>query len=113
MPGNPRPKSRPRVTSHGVYSVKAQVAHENAVAWMLRAALGHERFEGPVVVAVRFYRANRHGVDTDNLLKLVLDAGNHVAWEDDRQVVKVSAEIHIDHANPRTEIEITAAEEEP
>ena len=110
VPGNPVPKSRPRFTRSGrTYSVKSQVVHEDTIGWSLRAVLGHRRFEGPVHIHCLFVRKNRHAVDLDNLLKLVFDAANGVAWEDDRQVVKAIAGIEVDRDNPRTEITISSA----
>lgn len=110
IPGRPIPKSRPRFTRRGgVYSVKAQRVHEDAIGWALRAKLGHRRFHGPVRVYAVFFFPDRRTSDADNLLKLLLDAGNKIAWDDDKQVVGVTGEIEFDKANPRTEILIYLA----
>ena len=62
----------------------------------------------PVRVELRFYRATARRCDWDNLAKLVCDALNGAAWDDDDQIV--SAEVHkgIDRENPRTEVIIEA-----
>lgn len=87
--GQPKPKARPRVTRHGVYSTSD--ADEEALRWELKIACEHKPFEGPVAVGMIFYRQGNVGVDIDNLVKLVLDAGNTVAWRDDKQVVAITA----------------------
>ena len=52
-----------------------------------------------------FYRATMRSADVDNLVKLVLDAGNDGAlWEDDSQVTTLVTRVTIDREHPRTEI---------
>jgi len=49
-----------------------------------------------------FYRATMRSADVDNLVKLVLDAGNDGAlWEDDSQVTTLVTRVTIDRENPR------------
>jgi Holliday junction resolvase RusA-like endonuclease len=110
VPGPPRPKSRPRFTKTGrPYSVKSQVIQEEAIAWALRAKMGHRRFEGDVHVWCRFFCKNKQHGDLDNLEKLALDAANGIAYKDDRQVKECRGRIDIDKANPRTVIRIFCA----
>jgi Holliday junction resolvase RusA-like endonuclease len=54
---------------------------------------GRELFTMPVRVDMTFCYGNG-GADLDNLVKAVLDALNGVVWEDDVQVVSMSARIH-------------------
>lgn len=56
--------------------------------------------DGPVSVALTFHpkttkqgRASETRLDLDNVIKVTLDALNGVAWVDDRQVVKLVAEL--------------------
>lgn len=56
--------------------------------------------DGPVAVALTFHpkttkqgRASETRLDLDNVIKVTLDALNGVAWVDDRQVVKLLAQL--------------------
>jgi Holliday junction resolvase RusA-like endonuclease len=103
IPGEPRSKARPRFTGGGkVYSSKEQRAHEDAIAWAVRAKIGNRPFLGNVQVEVWFYRSNKQRIDLDNLLKSVLDGANGIAWRDDVQVTSIGARLHLDPQNPRT-----------
>lgn len=64
-------------------------------------ALGH--YEANVAVAAVFYRATRHRIDVDNMLKDLLDAGTDAGcWKDDQQVSAVFGVIEMDTVGPRT-----------
>jgi Holliday junction resolvase RusA-like endonuclease len=52
--------------------------------------------------------------DTDNYLKLLLDAGNGIAWKDDAQIIEIHARKLYDwspQAKPRIELTINEIEE--
>ena len=101
IPGEPVPKARPRVTKtgHAYTPAKTRAAeHEIALAWQ-REYPGI-RLTGPLYVEMVFNMKPPQGKhpahvmkrpDIDNLQKTVLDALNGVAYEDDKQVFKVSA----------------------
>ena len=63
------------------------VAYREEIQW---AMLGDRRSSEPtrerVAVSIVFH-TNRG--DLDNLAKVILDAGNGIAWDDDRQVVEL------------------------
>lgn len=100
-------KSRPRVTSHGTYTPKKTKDFEELVKQEYRAQCGRTYFYSePVSVYVeavfpvpkRVNRKEREGMmagnihptkkpDVDNIVKIVCDALNGVAWFDDSQVV--------------------------
>ncbi len=108
VPGKPVGKARPRLGRGGrVYTPAATTKAERAVANAWRAQVGIIH-TGPVHVtlAIAFAvpksiakaeRARRleagwhtHKPDIDNVVKLVLDALNGVAYDDDTQVVSIS-----------------------
>lgn len=92
IPGEPAVKERPRCTGRGAISTKRQKQAERDIAWLFQAKyIVPEPYLGPVWVDVVFYtRAALK--DTDNMLKLCLDAMNDgVLYRDDSQVVGVQA----------------------
>lgn len=92
VPGEPLGKSRPRVTKNGTFTPKATREAEARV----RAALDAEHptpllvVEGEALsISLMIYRFERRPRDVDNLLKLVMDALNGLAYVDDSQVEDV------------------------
>lgn len=87
--GEPRSKQRPRVTKRGTYTPKETIVAEQAVKdkWRERNA---DQFEHQVVVNIDFYNGNRRRRDLDNMAKLVLDALNGEAFDDDYQVIELN-----------------------
>lgn len=73
-----------------------------------RTLAGCGRIAGPVALSVRFYRPRRIG-DLDNLLKVLLDSLKGYAFEDDKQVVEISALRFDDKERPRVEVGIRPA----
>jgi Holliday junction resolvase RusA-like endonuclease len=111
--GPPRAKGRPRFNPRGrAWTPRATRLAENTLAWEARKQMldQHTRaLVGPVEVRVVFHLATARRVDVDNLVKLVLDALNGIAWADDSQVVHITALKTIDRDHPRTEITATPA----
>lgn len=60
---------------------------------------------GPVSVTLRFYRPLRSG-DLDNRIKVLLDALNKIAYDDDADIVELHAYRYDDKLNPRVEVEV-------
>ena len=89
--GEPMVKARPRMTKTGhTYTPKTTVEAEQRVRQAFEAT-GHEGFAGAVGVEVAFFQGTRARKDIDNLVKLVLDSLNGVAYEDDVHVNAVLA----------------------
>lgn len=91
--GQPRPKTRPRVTQNGTYTTAELRAWEKTLqtsALLRMRALGAKPYEGAVEVEVIFGLLANRG-DLDNYVKAVLDALNKVVFNDDRQVARISA----------------------
>ena len=89
VPGEPRSKQRPRVTAKGTFTPKETLEAERLVRNTWRA-LGEPMFEHQVVVDIEFYNGNRRRRDLDNMAKLVLDALNGEAFDDDYRVIELN-----------------------
>jgi len=108
IPGKPLGKQRPRVLKTGIaYTPKETVHYETFVKMLyLEKYAGVKPFEGPVAVEIvalyqiprsankRRKEAMRRGAikptvrpDVDNILKIVTDALNGVAYLDDKQII--------------------------
>ena len=101
--GTPYPKMRtPRKTK----DAEARIAE----AWQAHHA-GNLRLESNQLgLDLLFHEGPRQDEkqqDLDNLVKLVMDALNQVAWVDDRQIVLFSAEVVRDSDTPLTYIIVT------
>lgn len=95
--GEPVSKSRARFTKRGyktqAYTPEKTHQAEQVVGWKFRAAArGHKLDpEATYGVMALFFCGTRQRRDVDNMLKLILDGLNKVAWPDDEQVTEVSA----------------------
>lgn len=76
-----------------------------ARAGLLALAEGLRPTSAEVEVAVAIHRPRKAG-DLDNFLKVILDSMTGVAWHDDKQVRKITAERFEDKENPRAVISI-------
>lgn len=91
IPGEPKSKGRPRFTRTGrAYTPKETVDAERAVVDVWRAA-GSVMLDGRIGVECTFTVGTMRRKDLDNMLKLVLDALNKLAFVDDSQIVSVYA----------------------
>ena len=104
--GDPKGKSRPRFTRSGRVYTPAETEHyEQLVAWSYSNSAKGYKFTSPVMVTIKAYHKppkkskkvvkdmlNGHILptkkpDADNIAKIILDGLNHIAWDDDTQVV--------------------------
>jgi Holliday junction resolvase RusA-like endonuclease len=90
-----------------------QRKHKHAISYAALGDAQRQRMAGHpwpkdvrYTVMIDFYLPTAHRVDVDNLSKIVLDALNGIAWDDDSQVKRIEAEKHTDKADPRTEVSI-------
>jgi Holliday junction resolvase RusA-like endonuclease len=105
--GEPMSKARARVTRQGhSYTPKATVDAERRVREHFEAT-ACEAFSVPVGVELAFYQGTRARKDIDNMVKLVLDALNGVAWTDDVQVsVLLARRVYVTKDKARSVIRI-------
>lgn len=95
--GEPVSKARARFTKRGshvqAYTPEKTRTAERVIAAHFQEAGGRKNPDPEVTfgIAAAFHNGTRQRRDVDNMLKLVLDGLNGVAWVDDNQVVEVSA----------------------
>jgi len=107
IPGAPVGKGRPRTTKQGhVYTPEATRGAENAIKLLAQASGQQMLGEGRIAMRVAFWCATWRG-DLDNLVKLVSDALNGIAYADDRLIDRIEAERFIDKAAPCTKVHLT------
>lgn len=116
--GEPLSKARARFTGYGskvrAYTPERTRAGEEQVkaAYLKEAGRIETDEDLAFRVEVDFYNGTRQRRDVDNMIKLVLDGLNKVAWPDDVQVLEVSGRKHfVPKAEARTEIAIFLLDE--
>ena len=108
IPGNPRPKQRPRVVNGRAYTPRKTRQWENTVGWWWKSKQG-PRFDGPIAVKLDFYYPTARRVDLDNLAKAALDGLQGVAFEDDAQIVRMEASKRVERELPGVWVTIEEA----
>ena len=122
--GEPIGKARPRVTRWGAYTPQKTVDYENKI----KAAYGGRFYEGYLQIDVKAYfkipkstsKKKKESMlmgqikpdkkpDIDNVLKIVLDSLNKVAYKDDAQVITASITKEYSES-PRIKITISELE---
>jgi Holliday junction resolvase RusA-like endonuclease len=127
IPGKPIPQARPRVTRYGTYNPRRQsdyieIVRSTLAVEMRRQSVQIARIGVPVamdvVAAIPWPTSARASdrettvpmaqrPDTDNCLKLAMDAANGIAYADDSQVWRVTVEKwRVPVASARLEITI-------
>ena len=90
IPGEPVAKERPRRGKNGSWYTPTKTRdYEQLVGWIWKETR-IKPLTGPVSVRLDFWIGGRDK-DLDNLVKAVLDGLNGVAWEDDSQIVSITA----------------------
>lgn len=110
VPGEPMSKARARVVNGHAFTPERTKRAEEMVGWAFRSAAGSyvPRADEAYGVIALFFAATRQRRDVDNMLKLVLDGLNGVAWRDDAQVIEVSGrKSHVEtKEEARTEVAV-------
>ena len=105
IPGQPVPCPRPRVSRHGTYYPQRYIDWLSGARALLRDACVRQNkgtlLAGRLSMTMHFTGAAAN-VDTDNLIKACLDAGQGQVYENDRQVKHVEA--WNKDGDPRTQI---------
>lgn len=115
LEGRPQPKQRARTVDvegsdkKRTYTPPATVAYEALIAMSWR---GPREFTGPVKVTIAAIEDMRQNAgDVDNYAKIVLDALNHVAWADDKQVIALDAKVRRKDSRPGLDVIVEGYEQ--
>lgn len=109
VPGKPVAKDRPRINKSGkMYTTLKTKQYEELVFAKTREVVPVP-LEGNVKITIRIYAKNLKS-DIDNVIKSILDGMTGAAYENDRQVKALYAEI-ISSQFERAEIDVTEMEE--
>ena len=129
IPGKPIAKKRPRFARRGkfVATYNDQETEEGRFLWEVKQQYRGKPLKGPLQLCLEFgmyipkstskkkqvemiIGQIRHTKkpDLDNLIKFVLDCLNETAWDDDKQVIYLSAAKHYSET-PQTVIVIVEA----
>jgi len=109
VPGEPVAKARPRlgIKGHTYTPEKTRQAEGRVQQHCFVANPRLRPVEGLVCLKLRFHLGGLGRADLDNLIKLISDALNGIAWGDDAQVTKLDAEmVSFFDPNPRSEVEV-------
>jgi len=107
VPGEPRSKERPQWNNGRAYTPPKTRAAEKVVREAYVAKYPTTKLEGSLEVDVEFYMESWRRKDLDNMEKLVLDALNGVAYDDDSQIVVKTSSKHVNKSvAPQTRITI-------
>lgn len=111
--GEPVSKSRARFTKRGsktfAYTPQKTLDGETAIKAAYLSATQKIGTDKDAAFAVRthFFNGTRQRRDVDNMVKLVLDGLNEVAWPDDNQVLEIAArKSYVKKAEARTEVQV-------
>lgn len=109
----PQTKGRPRFGKYGAYTPAKTRKYENELKAMIRSA-NPAMFVGPIIMEISFYMPRPKKPkykypavkpDIDNLQKALLDACNGLLYEDDAQIIELTARKEYG-AKPRIELVI-------
>ncbi len=126
IPGPPTGKARARITKFGAYTPEKTVNYETLVKEMFAIKYpNHKPYEGEVWISVGAYfsipksatkgkrLAMQHNIvrptkkpDADNILKIIGDALNGLAYKDDSQIVGARIHKRYTDGQPYTEVEV-------
>lgn len=114
--GEPMSKARARVVNGHAYTPERTRVAEAGIQAAFKST-NPSRTPHPLLsgtkygVVALFFHQTRQRRDIDNMLKLILDALNGMAWTDDTQVVEISArKVLVPKGEARTEVAIYEVE---
>jgi len=107
--------SRPRVarSGHMFNAPKMRLAQQD-LKWLMKSQFKRFPLAGPLRVGIVFSITKPKSVkrdipavkpDIDNLIKLVIDAGNKIIWEDDNLIIEITA--RKEYGEPRIRLTVS------
>lgn len=126
IPGEPKSKARHRTTKSGhTYTPKQTIEYENWVKQCYCIKHRDKKLTGQIKAEITAYfsipkstsKKKRKEMinriirptkkpDTDNIAKIILDSLNHIAFDDDKQVIDLRV-LKFYSENPRVEVELS------
>jgi Holliday junction resolvase RusA-like endonuclease len=109
IPGEPTSKCRPRVTKWGTFNTEQTINYENLIKVMYKEKYRDFQLKGFLRCEITAYFSipkskskkvkeqmmqgiiRPKGKDLDNICKIVMDGLNKIAYEDDRNIVELTA----------------------
>lgn len=79
---------------------------KEAIAWEMKSQTKEPPLSEDVCLNVLIYLGSRRKVDIDAFLKILLDAGEGVLWENDNLINELHVFKEIDIDNPRVELSV-------
>lgn len=79
---------------------------KEAMAWEVKSQYRGKPLKCDIDLQICFYVPNKMS-DLDNLLKGTLDCMTGILWTDDRQIIRIVAEKHVDKKNPEIKVFIS------
>jgi Holliday junction resolvase RusA-like endonuclease len=109
IPGQPVPKGRPRFGRGHAYTPKKTKEAEEVIKWSFFGATGNswKPLKEYAELRVSFFIRGYRRADLDNLIKLVADSLNGMAWTDDRIVREIHGVAHDQAKVAHTIIEVS------
>jgi crossover junction endodeoxyribonuclease RusA len=99
LPWPPSVNNYLRHGRRGTYRTPQAKGYRELIRLGLAIKLTQGRFTGFVRVSLECYPPDRRRRDIDNLLKVLLDSLNGIAWDDDSQVKELRVKLH-DQVDP-------------
>lgn len=109
--GQPQAMQRPRRNKHGAFYTPRETGdykrQVQTAVWAAMSRYGLMRtwpLSAWCRLTARFYMQNARRVDSDNLVKSLLDGMLEIVFDDDSQVIDLAASRRIDPERPRVEV---------
>lgn len=125
IPGIPIAKGRPRLGKHGTYTPTKTVNYENLVQFCYMDQAEGIKLDGPLMMVIDLFfpipksyskkrveaikemeEMHTKKPDIDNCIKSITDALNRFAYDDDSQIVGLTARKHYTTEEPRAVVTI-------
>lgn len=115
IPGDPKPKGRPRFTRGGHSYTPASTLKAEADIRAIVKEFNLTPFTTPVGIEASFFCKTMRRTDGDNMLKLILDSCNELVYTDDYLVEDVHYRVYrkVPGEEPRTEVMFYSLDSEP